>query len=175
MKILLLSSNSKKSGQAKMFGTENIIKVIFDEMNKSGISTQIIEPIINENSNVKKNKILENYFSRGKFTDPSNFKSLLREIRPDLVQFHGFTEQWGFSHLLACKEYSIKTLLWHNVPSITCMQHELLYMSKQPCDGKFSLEKCTACRLNMSIKNDFISTIFGNIGNFNLPYTFTKK
>ena len=74
------------------------------------------------------------------------------ENKPDLVQFHGFNGgEWGLSHLLACKEYSIKTFLWHNVPSITCMEHQLLYMSKEPCDGKFSLRKCTSCRLNTSM------------------------
>ena len=81
----------------------------------------------------------------------------------------------GFSHLLACKEYSIKTLLWHNVPSITCMEHNLLYMSKKPCDGKFSLRKCTACRLNKSIKNKFISNIFGAIGNFPIDFLNYQK
>ena len=38
-------------------------------------------------------------------------------------------------------------------------------MSKT-CDGKFSFRKCTSCRLNKSIKNKFISNIFGAIGEF---------
>ncbi len=174
MKILILSDATKYLEDKQKFGTENIVKVISDEMNKLGINVQVIEAKKNQPSLSKEKKII-NYFSRGKFTDSSNFKSLLREIKPDLVQFHGFTEVWGFSHLLACKEYSIKTLLWHNVPSITCMQHNLLYMSKKPCDGKFSLRKCTACRLNKSVKNKIISNFFGTIGDFPLDFLNYQK
>ena len=147
MKILLLSNKTKYLEEKKIFGTENIVKVICDEMNKLGINIETLELKKNKNLYCKDKENLINYYSRGKFTDSSNFKALLREIKPDLVQFHGFTKELGYSYLLACKEYSIKTLLWHNVPSITCMQHQLLYMSKEPCDGKFSIKKCTSCAL----------------------------
>ncbi len=145
-------------------------------MNKIGIDVQTITCNDNKKLLIKDNKNPINYFSRGRLVDTSSFKDILRKIKPDLVQFHGFTsEEWGFSHLEACKELSIKTLLWHNVPAITCMQSELLYMSREPCDGKFSMKKCTACRLNNSIKSEVISKFFGNIGDFPLEFLNYKK
>ena len=173
MKIILLTKNKNFLNHNNIFGTENIVKIISDEMNKIGIEAQILG--CNDNQKIViKNPI--NYFSRGRLADTSNFKEILKENKPDLVQFHGFSAgEWGLSHLLACKEFKIKTLLWHNVPSITCMQHELLYMSRKPCDGKFSVQKCTSCRLNYKIKNEFISNFFGTIGNFPIEFLNYKK
>ena len=175
MKIVLLSKININSNHKNIRGTENIVKIIYDEFRRNGNYVEILNYQENKEiyTNDKDNVI--NFFSRGKLNDPTYFKEKLREIKPDLVQFHGFTEEWGLSHLVACKELNIKTVLWHNVPSITCMQHELLYMSKKPCDGKFSLKKCTACRLNRSIKNKFISNIFGTIGNFPIDFFKYKK
>ena len=175
MKILLLSKNSNYLDNKKIYGTEHIVRVISYEMQKLGIDIHTIEPKDNQRLFKTKNLNPINYFSRGRNVDTSNFKKLLKQLKPDLVQFHGFNSEWGVSHLLACKEFSIKTLLWHNVPSITCMQHELLYMSKKPCDGKFSIKRCTSCRLNISLKNELISNIFGTIGNFPLDFFKYKK
>ena len=175
MNILLLSVINIYGDQKKIRGTENIIKTIYEEFNKKVNNVQILCP--KEKKEIIKNEKdnLINYYSRGKLTNISYFKKKLREIKPDIVQFHGFTEEWGFSHLVACKELNIKTVLLHNVPSITCMQHELLYMSKWPCNGKLSIKKCTACRLNRSIKNKFISNIFGTIGNLPIDFLNYKK
>ncbi len=175
MNILLLSVVNINGNYNNIRGTENIIKIIYEEFSKKGNKVQILIPKENEGLIKNEKDNLINYYSRGKLSDISYFKKKLREIKPDIVQFNGFTEEWGFSHLVACKELNIKTVLWHNVPSITCMQHQLLYMSKWPCDGKFLIKKCTACRLNRSIKNKFISNIFGNIGNFPINFLNFKK
>tara|TARA_S200000501_G_scaffold362556_1_gene392186 strand:+ start:813 stop:2108 length:1296 start_codon:yes stop_codon:yes gene_type:complete len=175
MKILLLSIRNINGNHKNIRGTENIVKIISDEFKKKGNYVEILNYQENKEINLNEKDNVINFFSRGKLNDPTYFKEKLREIKPDLVQFHGFTEEWGFSHLVACKELNIKTVLWHNVPSITCMQHELLYMSKDPCNGKFSLKKCTACRLNRSIKNKLISNIFGTIGNFPIEFINYKK
>ena len=166
MKILLLSERDIYNNHKKIRGTENIIKIICNELQLKGIIVQVLIAKENREINTNEKDNLINYFSRGKLNDTSYFKEKLREIKPDLVQFNGFSDVWGFSHLVACKELNLKTVLWHNIPTITCMQHELLYMSKKPCDGKFSLKKCTSCRINLSIKSEFISNIFGTIGNF---------
>lgn len=165
MKILLLSENNIYESHKNIRGTENIVKIICNELQLKGINVQVLIAKENKEINMNKKDIIINYFSRGKLNNTSTFKDKLREIKPDIVQFNGFSNIWGFSHLVACKELNIKTVLWHNVPTITCMQHELLYMSKKPCDGIFSLKKCTSCRLNLTIKSQFISNIFGTIGN----------
>ena len=170
MKILLLSENNLDKSHKNVRGTENVVKIIYNELQLKGINVQLLIAKENKEINMKKKDIIINYFSRGKLNNTSIFKDKLREIKPDIVQFNGFSDIWGFSHLVACKELNIKTILWHNVPSITCMQHHLLYMSKKPCDGKFSLKKCTSCRLNLTIKSEFISNIFGTFGNFPLNF-----
>ena len=175
MKILLLSEKDINSHHKQLRGTENIVKIIREETLKNGINVELIYP--NENKEIKINQVdnVINYFSRGRLSDASNFKEKLRELKPDIVQFNGFSSIWGFSHLIACKELNLKTVLWHNVPSITCMQHQLLYMAKKPCDGKFSLKKCTSCRLKFSTKSEIISNIFGTIGNFPIGLFNYKK
>ena len=170
MKILLLSEKDIYINHRNVRGTENIVKIISNELQEKGIDAQVLIPKENKEINTNEKDNLINYFSRGKLNDTSYFKDKLREIKPDLVQFNGFSNTWGFSHLVACKELNVKTVLWHNIPTITCMQHELLYMSKVPCDGKFSLKKCTACRLNLSTKSEFISNIFGTFGNFPIKF-----
>ena len=134
MRILLLSDKNINIDHKKVRGTENITKIISTELKLKGINVQILIPKENKEINMSEKDNLINYFSRGKLNDTSYFKDKLREIKPDLVQFNGFSNVWGFSHLVACKELNLKTVLWHNVPSLTCMQHELLYMSKVACD-----------------------------------------
>ena len=43
MKILILSDATKYLEDKQKFGTENIVKVICDEMNKFGINVQVLE------------------------------------------------------------------------------------------------------------------------------------
>ena len=121
MKILLLTNvDINNVHHSKIRGTENIVKVIAHEMNKLGLEVEILaneEIYIGSRCKNDLDKTI-NYFSRGKLNDTSAFKSKLIEIKPDIVQFHGFNHTWGVSHLLACKELSIKTILWHNVPKI---------------------------------------------------------
>ena len=76
MKILLLSNKTKYLEEKKIFGTENIVKVICDEMNKLGINIETLELKKNKNLYGKDKENLINYYSRGKFTDSSNFKAL---------------------------------------------------------------------------------------------------
>ena len=49
MKILILSKKTKFLKDKRIFGTENIIKVICNEMNKLGIDIQTFEPNKNQN------------------------------------------------------------------------------------------------------------------------------
>ena len=169
MKILLLSDvNVNKVSHKKIRGTEQIVKVIFFELSKIGVDVEILgsDKFAYDLQFKNESEEVSNFFSRGKSRDSLKFKKLLQEIKPDIVQFHGFSgSSFGLEHLLACKELSIKTILWHNVPGITCMQSELLYMARTQCDGKFSLTKCTCCRLNQSIP-EFFTYIFGRFGNF---------
>ena len=170
MKILLLSDVSiNKVNHEKIRGTEQIVKIIFNELKKMNIDVEILGyDKFGFDLNFKnESETVSNFFSRGKSKDVSEFKLILKQIKPDIVQFNGLSAySFGLSHLLACKELSIKTILWHNVPGITCMQNELLYMSRKPCSGEFNLNKCTACRLNQSNIPEFLSNILGKYGVF---------
>ena len=79
MRILLLSKNTNYLEHKKIYGTENIVRVISDEMNKIGIDVQTITCNDNKKMLIKANKNPINYFSRGRLVDSSSFKDILRK------------------------------------------------------------------------------------------------
>jgi len=76
------------------------------------------------------------------------FSALLAQKNPDIVQVFGLTGA-GINrrHLELAKSANAKTVLWHNVPGITCLQRGLLYLGRTPCDGRVEVQRCTYCRL----------------------------
>lgn len=79
----------------------------------------------------------------------TGFRELLHKRRPLVVHFQDFSYGTNLLHLDEIKSTQAKTLMTIHSPGQSCLQREMLYNGKTPCDGEIKLDRCTACRLGV--------------------------
>jgi glycosyltransferase involved in cell wall biosynthesis len=98
------------------------------------------------------------------YDDLPGFNDTLSRYKPDLVHFHDLCAGASLSHLRACREAGIKTLVTYHAPGSSCMQKGLIRANELPCDGKIIDHRCTACRYRVKGVPKSLASILGGIG-----------
>jgi glycosyltransferase involved in cell wall biosynthesis len=78
----------------------------------------------------------------------TQFAHILDRSRPDIVHLHAMSPAVSLSVLDAIKRRGIPTVFTCHIPGITCPRGTLLQHGTAVCDGRWALQKCTACTLN---------------------------
>jgi glycosyltransferase involved in cell wall biosynthesis len=76
------------------------------------------------------------------------FRELLRELRPDVVHLHSFSERCGLSHARAAKAAGARLVVTVHAPGFSCIKGTLIDASGAICDGLLRERRCTRCRLH---------------------------
>ena len=93
------------------------------------------------------------------------FSELLAQKKPNVVQIFGLTgDGVNRRHIELAKAARSKTVLWHNVPGITCLQRGLLYLGRTPCDGRVEVQRCTSCRLQATRVPRYVAEFASRFG-----------
>lgn len=99
-------------------------------------------------------------FARRSNSTPPGFAELVKSFQPDIAMVIGFgSSAINIDHVIALSAHKVPTFLWHHVPSITCQQHGLLLMNREPCDGRVITDRCAACRLTQAGAPPFLSRL----------------
>lgn len=87
-----------------------------------------------------------------------NFKTLLKDINPDIVHFHELSGSNGFTinHISAASEMGIKTMMTFHLAGYSCKASTLMYKNKVLCDGIIDELRCSKCMINNHISNPVI-------------------
>lgn len=78
------------------------------------------------------------------------FEALVSAFEPDVVHFHDFSTGANLTHLDIAKSKGAKVIMTIHSPGQICLQRELLYQGRTPCDGRLLLHRCTRCRLTVA-------------------------
>ncbi|MCX7986484.1 MAG: glycosyltransferase [Bacteroidales bacterium] len=78
-------------------------------------------------------------------TFDDSFEKTLIEFAPDVVHFHDQSGGASLSHLRIVKRLGYKTLLTYHSPGQSCPQRALLNRSKNLCDGRLDIQRCSEC------------------------------
>lgn len=75
------------------------------------------------------------------------FRKILREFAPDVFHLHTLTPEMNHFHLQESRKLGIPPVVTLHVPGYTCLRGDLLYMGKEPCDGRMIAQRCMSCYL----------------------------
>jgi len=151
-------------GSGGSFGTERVMHSLAEHLPALGVETRVVahlkrgkEDLAGADDLVAGQHGLPavGVPSKAQFYQVRNeapgFVELIGNVQPDVVQFHGFAAAGtNRRHLEIAQRYGCRTVLWHNVPAITCLQTGLLRKGGTPCDGEIRVTRCTECRLRAS-------------------------
>ncbi len=121
----------------------------------NGVQVQVLPVATSSNKAIT-------YFN-GIYNDLQGFEAVLDEFKPDVVHFHDQGEGASLSHLLACKQKNIKTLLTYHSPGQSCLQRSLMFQGQAPCNGIIDYTKCTFCRNKILGLPDFAAHLLSHV------------
>jgi glycosyltransferase involved in cell wall biosynthesis len=106
-----------------------------------------------------------------------SFKRFLNSQQPDILHFHCFWNNTVY-YLEAAKQAGVSTMITPHLAAFTCPNSNMMYMRKEPCDGKVDITRCTKCLLNeKATAGTFINRMANSVssslyrGNINTGYT----
>lgn len=179
MRVILATGSPLSISQG--YGTERVVTGLVKKLSRLGIDIHVVGHAASGEKKIDYDKTLdgaevhvlppvgaqnrESYFSMCSQEAPE-FKNLVRKLKPDILQVHGIgVSGINIRHLKIAKEAGCRTLLWHNVPGITCMQKALVRDGIAPCDGEIRIHRCTQCRLrSWSLTPDWLAPVVSRVG-----------
>jgi len=81
-------------------------------------------------------------------TSVASFASLVRQLKPKCVHFHGVTAAISDRHAAFLAQSGIPWLLTYHTPTVSCLRGSMMRMGQFECDGEMIERRCAACSLH---------------------------
>src|SRR5581483_1367785 len=76
-----------------------------------------------------------------------SFTALLQRLRPRLVHLHARTAAVSERLADASHAAGARVVFTYHTPTVSCARGTMMWMGREPCDGRLLAERCTACAL----------------------------
>jgi glycosyltransferase involved in cell wall biosynthesis len=75
------------------------------------------------------------------------FRAIISHLRPRIVHLHAITAAVSVQLIDAARDLGAKVVFTYHTPTVTCARGTMMWMGREPCDGRLERRRCTACVL----------------------------
>jgi glycosyltransferase involved in cell wall biosynthesis len=77
----------------------------------------------------------------------ASFRELVSHLRPRIIHLHARTSAVSERLVDVSHEMGAKVVFTYHTPTSSCVRGTMMWMGRQPCNGRLNTFRCTACNL----------------------------
>jgi len=140
-------------------GTEVYVRSLMRELALLGLENQVVVPADESGQEyldgIKVHRVAmtteltqEMLYGAGDPVSAEAFAQVLEDEKPDVLHFHAYSPAVSVLWLEAARLRGIPCVYTYHTPTLACGRGTLMRWGSEPCDGKMTTLRCSACTLH---------------------------